>query len=97
LEIGYAGALVRQVEWLDTLADGRVRLRLTVIDDSPDDIRLSCLHLDTADPWQRTCANFDGQQVYVIDVQPGEPANLHLRANVELLTPFQLTLETDSD
>jgi hypothetical protein len=95
LEIGYAGALVRQVEWLDTLADGRVRLRLTVVDDSPDDIRLSCLHLDTADPWQRTCANFEGEKVYIIEVDPGEPATVHLRANVDLLIPFQLTLEPD--
>jgi hypothetical protein len=79
------------------LADGRVRLRLTVIEDSPEDIRLACLHLDTADPWQRTCANFEGELTYMIDVQPGEPAALHLRANVELLTPFQLILKPDAD
>jgi hypothetical protein len=97
LEIGYARASVRQMEWVATLADGRVRLRLTVIEDSPEEIRLACLHLDTADPWQQTCANFDGQQVYLIEVQPGEPAALHLRANVELLMPFQLTLETDTN
>lgn len=93
LEIGFVLAQVQQVEWLETLANDRVRLRLTVISDSQDDIRLACLHLDTADPWQRTCANFEGELTYTVDVRAGEPAVLHLRANVELLTPFQLSLK----
>ncbi len=92
LEIGYAAARVPQVEWVETLADGRARLRLTVTDASPDTIRLYCLHLDTTDPWERTCANFDGQLTYTLTVQIGEPVALHLRAWLELLTPFQLVL-----
>jgi hypothetical protein len=96
LEIGYATARVQQVEWLGTTDDGRARLRLTVSDESPADIRLHCLHLDTADPWQNTCANFDGQQSYTLTVQPDEPVILHLRAGLELLTPFRLVL-TPSD
>ena len=97
LEIGYAVARVGQMEWIQTLANGSVNLRLTVIDDGPDDLRLACLHLDTADPWQQTCANFEGENVYIIEVQPGEPVTLHLRANVELPMPFQLTVEVDTN
>ncbi|MCA9929999.1 MAG: hypothetical protein KC419_16055 [Anaerolineales bacterium] len=96
LEIGYAAAQVRQVEWVETTENGRARLRLTVTDDSPDDIRLYCLHLDTADPWQRTCANFDGELAYTIVTELGKPVALHLRAGLELRTPFQLAWKPPS-
>lgn len=92
LEIGYAAVRVRQVEWLGTTDDGLARLRLTVTDESIDDIRLYCLHLDVEDPWQNTCANFEGELTYIVTTQPGQPVALHLRAGLELLTPFQLVL-----
>ena len=95
LEIGYAAVRVEQVEWLETTDDGLARLRLTVTDESPDDIRLYCLHLDIDDPWRRTCANFDGELTYLVITQPGQPVALHLRAALELLTPFQLVLKPD--
>ncbi|NKQ34382.1 MAG: hypothetical protein HF973_02075, partial [Chloroflexi bacterium] len=53
LEIGYAGAQITQIEWLETTDDGRAVLRLTVLDDSPEDIHLFCLHLAVQDPWSR--------------------------------------------
>lgn len=93
LEIGHAAARVQQIEWLTTLADGRARLRLTVNDDSPDGIRLNCLHLDTTDPWQGSCANFNGERTYIITATPGQPAILHLRASLELRAPFLLVLD----
>ncbi|NKQ35419.1 MAG: hypothetical protein HF973_07355, partial [Chloroflexi bacterium] len=96
LEIGYAGARVTQVEWLETGDDGRAVLRLTVLDDSPEDIHLFCLHLAVQDPWRRSCANFDGELTYTVSVPPGEPVILQLRASLEFLTPFQLRLETIS-
>ncbi len=90
LEIGYAGARITQVEWLETTDDGRATLRLTVVDDSPEDIRLFCLHLAVTDPWRRSCANFDGELTYTVSVPPDEPVVLQLRASLEFLTPFQL-------
>lgn len=92
LTIGHAAARIQQVEWLATLADGRARLRLTVADESPDDIRLYCLHLDSEDPWQQACANFDGALTAVVLTQPGEPVLLHLRASLALQRPFSLAL-----
>ncbi len=94
LEIGYADVRVRQIEWLATAANGLARLRLTVSDDSPDDLRLNCLDLDTAVPATPACAAFDSAQAYTILTQPGEPIMLHLRTGVELLRPFQLVLAT---
>ena len=96
LEIGYAVAWVRQVEWINMTPDGRMRLRLTVVDDSPEELNLYCLHLDTEDPWQRTCANFEGEKEYIIIAPADEPLTLHLRAGVELLRPFQFVLNVDS-
>ncbi len=92
LEIGYAGARVTQVEWLETTDDGRATLRLNVMDNSPEDIRLFCLHLAVVDPWRRSCANFDGKLTYTVSVPPDEPVVLQLRASLEFLTPFQLNL-----
>jgi hypothetical protein len=74
------------------LADGRARLRFTVSDASPEGIDLNCLHLDTDDPWQQSCANFEGEQTYTVTTQPGEPVALHLRAGLALVRPFQLVL-----
>lgn len=91
--IGHAAVRLEEVEWVDTPAEGRARLHLTMVDESPDDVNLYCLHLDTADPWQRTCANFSGEVTCSILTQLGEPVNLHLRAGVALLTPFQLVLD----
>jgi hypothetical protein len=93
LEIGYAAARVRQVTWAGTTKDGLARLQLTVHDESPAEIRLYCLHLELEDPWQRTCANFNGQKTYPIYVRPGEPVNLHLRASLELRQPFELVVD----
>ena len=87
---------MQQVEWFGTTDDGLARLRLTVTDESPDDIRLFCLHLDVDDPWHRTCANFEGELTYTVIIQPGQPVALHLRAGLELLTPFQLVLKKNS-
>lgn len=92
LEMGYAAALIQQVEWLETLADGRARLRFTVSDASPEGIDLTCLHLDTEDLWQQSCANFEGEQTYTIITPPGEPVALHLRAGLTVVRPFQLVL-----
>jgi hypothetical protein len=92
LEIGHAPARVRQLEWLKTVDDGRIRLRLTMVDDSPAELNLYCLHLDTEDPWRRTCANFAGELDYLVVVPAEEAVILHLRAGVELLTPFQFVL-----
>ncbi|MCZ7666478.1 MAG: hypothetical protein M5U34_04255 [Chloroflexi bacterium] len=87
LEIGYAEAHLTQVEWLETLPDGSARLRLTVTDASPDDIRLYCLHLATSPLEPQTCPNFEGAQTYTLDVPPGEPLNLHLLAALALKRP----------
>ena len=95
LEIGYVAARVRQVEWINMAPDGRMRLRLTVADDSLEELNLYCLHLDTEDPWQRTCANFEGELEYIIIAPADEPLTLHLRAGVELLRPFQFVLTVD--
>jgi hypothetical protein len=92
LELGYASARLRQVTWKKTMSDGRAHLKVTVSDDSPADIRLYCLHLDTEDPWRGSCANFDKEKSYTIFARPGEPLVLHLRADLELLTPFQLVV-----
>lgn len=72
--------------------NGRAVLRLSVVDDSPADIRLFCLHLAVVDPWRRSCANFDGELTYTVSVPPDEPVILQLRASLEFLTPFQLNL-----
>ncbi|MCZ7671807.1 MAG: hypothetical protein M5U34_34095 [Chloroflexi bacterium] len=93
LEIGYAEAHLTQVEWLETLPDGSARLRLTVTDASPDDIRLYCLHLATSPLEPQTCPNFEGEQTYTLDVPPGEPLDLHLLAALALKRPFTLVLD----
>ncbi len=93
LEIGHAAAQIQQIEWRQTTADGRVVLRMAVTDESPEDIRLYCLHLEVEDPWPRECPNFNGEGSYTVAVPPGEPVNLHLRASLELLTPFQLVID----
>ena len=93
IEIGYAAARVQQVEWVEVMEDGRSRLRLTVRDDSPDAINLSCLHFAPTDPWQRSCANFDGEQTYTILTPSNEPVVLQLRANLDFTVPFQLVLD----
>lgn len=93
LEIGYAAARVTELAWLETVEDGRIRLRLTVVDDSPEALNLYCLHLDTEDPWQRTCANFEGELAYIIIAPANEPLLLHLRAGVRLERPFQFVLD----
>ncbi|MBE2222482.1 MAG: hypothetical protein IAF02_13125, partial [Anaerolineae bacterium] len=93
LEIGYAGAQIEQVEWLETLPDDSARLNLTVTDASPEDIRLYCLHLTTSTPEEQTCPNFDGDLTYTIDVQPGEPVELYVLAWLELKRPFTLVLD----
>ncbi len=97
LEIGYAGVHVQQIEWMETLTDedgdGAARLRLTITDASPDDIRLSCLHLDASKPEERTCPNFEDELIYTVDVRPGEPVVLHLWAALELKRPFSLVLD----
>ena len=95
LEIGYARARISQVEWLETLADGRARLRLTINDESPDGIRLYCLHLDNDDPWRRACANFSGSMTVILIAQPGESLTFHLRASLALFEPFHLVLDVD--
>jgi hypothetical protein len=96
LEIGHAAVRVRQIEWVRTDAnDGLARLRLTVTDESPAGINLYCLHIDAEDPWQRTCANFDGELTYLIATSPGEPVDLHLRAGLSLISPFELVLDVD--
>jgi hypothetical protein len=94
LEIGHAAVRVRQIEWVRTDAnDGLARLRLTVTDESPAGIRLYCLHIDAEDPWQRTCANFEGELSYLVVTPVGEPVDLHLRAGLSLITPFELVLD----
>ena len=87
---------MQQVEWLGTTEDGLARLRLTVTDESPADIRLYCLHLDMDDPWRRTCANFEGELTYIVITQPGQPVALHLRVGLDLLRPFELVLEMEN-
>jgi hypothetical protein len=84
---------LEEVEWVETPAEDQARLRLTLVDESPDDVNLYCLHLDTADPWQRTCANFTGEGAYSILTQPGEAVKLQLRAGVALLAPFTLVID----
>lgn len=97
LEIGYAGAKIRQVEWLETLPDkngvSSVRLRLTVTDASPDDIHLQCLYLATSPLEPQTCPNFEGEQTYTLEAPPGEPLELHLLAALALKRPFTLVLD----
>ncbi|MFZ1395723.1 MAG: carboxypeptidase-like regulatory domain-containing protein, partial [Candidatus Promineifilaceae bacterium] len=61
LEIGYAIARVTRLEWLGTADDGRIRLRLTVVDDSPDGLALQCLYLSNTPPATPACANFSDQ------------------------------------
>jgi hypothetical protein len=97
LEIGFAAARVRQVSWAGTTRDGLAHLQLAVEDESPADIRLYCLHLELEDPWQRTCANFNGQKTYPIYVRPGEPVDLHLRAALEFANPFELVVAVSRD
>lgn len=93
LEIGYARVRISQVEWLETLADGRARLRLTINDESPEGIRLYCLHLDKNDPWRRACANFSGRKTVILIAQSGESLTFHLRASLALVEPFHLALD----
>ncbi len=93
IEIGYAVVRVQQVEWVEVMEDGRSRLRLTLIDDSPAEINLFCLHLASTDPWQRSCANFDGEQTYTILTPSNESVALHLRASLDFIKPFQLVLD----
>ena len=96
VEIGYAGAKIQQIEWLETLPDGSARLDLAVTDASPDDIRLYCLYLETSALDERTCPNFEfeGELTYTVDVQPGEPVALYLLAALTLERPFTLVLDT---
>ncbi|MAT96339.1 MAG: hypothetical protein CL608_04280 [Anaerolineaceae bacterium] len=96
LEIGHAVARMTQLEWLKTVDDGRIRLRLTVEDDSPEGIGLQCLYLSTTIPEIPACTNFSNNQEYVVIVPAEEPAMLHLRAGVELLRPFTLVLHINS-
>lgn len=96
LEIGHAAAWITELEWINSTPDGRIRLRLTVEDESPEELNLYCLHLDTEDPWQRTCANFEGVLDYTVIVPVEEPTTLHLRAGVELVSPFQFVLTLGS-
>ena len=93
LEIGHAIARVTQLEWLGTVEDGRIRLRLTVTDGSPDGLALQCLYLGYTPPETPACANFSNQQAYVVFVPPDAPATLHVRAGVDLERPFTLVLE----
>lgn len=93
LPISHAAVQIRQIEWVETLDDGRARLRFTIINASPEGFRFTCLHLDTTDPWERDCANFDDERIVNIDLQPGDPVVLHLRAWVELRTPYELVLD----
>jgi hypothetical protein len=101
LEIGYAGAKIQQIEWLEISPnggdDGSARLRLTVTDASPDDIHLYCLYLETSALDERTCPNFEfeGELTYMVDVQPGEPVTLHLLAALALERPFAFVLDVD--
>ncbi|MDA0243888.1 MAG: hypothetical protein OT477_10775 [Chloroflexi bacterium] len=95
IELGYATAVVHQIEWEDNHPDGRARLTFSVANKSPSDIRLYCLHLDIEDPWRNECANFEEEKSYTILLQPGEPIVLHVRASLELLTPFVFILATD--
>ncbi|MCA9956261.1 MAG: hypothetical protein KC434_16145, partial [Anaerolineales bacterium] len=92
LEIGYAIARVTQLEWLGTADDGRIRLRLTVLDGSPDGLALQCLYLGHTPPETPACANFSDQQRFVVFVPAAAPATLHVRAAVDLERPFQLVL-----
>ncbi|MBK8901762.1 MAG: carboxypeptidase regulatory-like domain-containing protein [Anaerolineaceae bacterium] len=92
LEIGHAIARVTQLAWLQTVDDGRIRLRLTVTDDSPEGILLQCLYLSTTLPETPACPNFNSQQDYVVIVPADATATLRLRAGVELLRPFTLVL-----
>jgi hypothetical protein len=93
LEIGYAIARVTQLEWLGTVDDGRIRLRLTMMDSSPEGIALQCFYLSNTLPETPACANFSDQQDYIVFVPPDAPATLHVRAGVDLIRPFQLVLE----
>ena len=95
IELGYATADLHQIEWEDNHPDGRARLTFSVASNSPNDIRLYCLHLDIEDPWRNECANFEEEKSYTILLQPGEPIVLHVRASLELLTPFVFDLATD--
>ncbi|MCC6603958.1 MAG: hypothetical protein IT327_12145 [Anaerolineae bacterium] len=92
LEIGYAIARVTQLEWLGTADDGRIRLRLTVLDDSPDGLALQCLYLGHTPPETPACANFSEQQRFVVFVPANAPATLYVRAGVDLVRPFLLVL-----
>lgn len=93
LAIGHAAVRVRQIEWVRTdTNDGLARLRLTVTDESPKGINLYCLHIDSEDPWQRTCANFAGELTYLVATPVRESVDLHLRAGLSLTTPFELVL-----
>lgn len=92
LEIGHAIARVTQLEWLGTADDGRIRLRLTVVDDSPDGLALQCLYLGHTPPETPACANFSDQQRFVVFVPPDAPATLYVRAAVDLERPFSLVL-----
>lgn len=91
--IGHAAIKVEQIEWIDTLDDGRAQLRLTVSDDSPKGIRINCLHVVVELQEGGGCAQFEEIQTYVIAVPQKEPFVLHMRVGVELLQPFVLTLD----
>ncbi len=95
VEIGHATIHINEVEWLNTTEDGRARLRIAATDASPEGIKLTCLHIDVEDPWQNTCANFDGVNNYAILAQPGEDAAVHLRAVITFIRPFQLQLDVN--
>lgn len=90
VEIGHSAIQIEQIEWIETRDDGTVSLRLTVTDASPEELEISCLHLDSEDPIERSCIGFESE--HTIITAANDIIDLHLRATVVIKRPFQLTL-----
>lgn len=97
LQFGYANIKIAQVEWVDTVADGSARLRLTVTDANPAAFRLYCFELDTAPPAQSSsCPNFEREAKFEIVTEPNKPVTVHLLASLEIRPIFRLHIPLET-
>lgn len=89
LPVGGAQLQVTEVTWISETTDGEVQLQMQVVDNSPSGLNIYCVHVAITDPWQETCANFEGEKTYFITVPPDAPIVLHLRVSL-LVSGFEL-------
>jgi hypothetical protein len=89
LPVGEAELIVTEVTWQANNDSGEAQLRLKVVDNSAAGLEVTCLYIALYDPWQETCANFDGEKEYVIMVPQDDPIMLHVRIDLSI-TGFEL-------